>query len=180
MKIQTQSTRKTPYILAATILVVLLLGAYTGYAYTQRIWPFMPTSQQTQTDTMNADDTTYGSDKNNDRNQPTTPSVESPDESEKTTVQVGVASAAVIGTNVEIRAFMSGIIEGTGTCTATLTNGNEVVTGSSVAFIDASTSQCEPISIALSEFTNSGTWKVNVSYSSETHEGTSDELEIEL
>lgn len=97
-----------------------------------------------------------------------------------TKVNVIIANTFVNGSNLEIRAFIPGVVENNGTCTANLSKGSNTVTGSSKVFADATTSQCEPITIALNKFPQSGTWSLTVSYSSEKYTGTSQAIEVQI
>jgi len=95
-------------------------------------------------------------------------------------VTVGVTFADVIGSNLEIRAFTPSVIEGDGKCTATLTKGTETVTQSSPAFIDATSTQCEPIYIDVAKFPSKGVWTLKVDYSSSAHKGTSESSKVTI
>lgn len=75
----------------------------------------------------------------------------------------------------EVRAYVSGVIEDGGTCTATATKGSQVKTASSLGAGDASYTGCGPISLSLP----SGTWSVVVRYSSASYEGKSQAFEVE-
>jgi hypothetical protein len=170
-------------VAASVAAVVLLLGGYTALAYTQSYWPF---SAPTDTPAVvpadedpNTSDPTLGSDKND---TPETPTDEptTPSQSTKRDVQVGIAYAALSGDMVEVRAFVSEVIEGSGTCTATFSKSGQTVTGSSNSFIDATTSQCEPISLARAQFSEGGSWQVVVSYDSADAKGQSGAMEVQL
>jgi hypothetical protein len=65
---------------------------------------------------------------------------------------------------VEVRAFVPGIYEDGGTCTATLTKQNLKLVKQSGAFKDATTTQCHPIIINRSEFSEAGMWTLVLSY----------------
>ncbi len=98
----------------------------------------------------------------------------------KSTVQVGISYADIYGDNLEIRAFTNGVIDGKGTCTATVSKqGESTITKTSEAFIDASSSQCRPIYISKSSL-SSGIWKVTVKYSSDKNEGNSEVVEVSV
>lgn len=97
----------------------------------------------------------------------------------KKTVNVGISYSDVYGENLEIRAFTNSTIEGDGTCTATVTKNGATITKKTEAFIDASSTQCKPIYIPSSEL-ESGTWKINVKFSSSDAEGTSGDVEVEI
>lgn len=75
---------------------------------------------------------------------------------------VFITSASASGVN----AYVTGVFEDGGTCTATATQGSQVITKTSTGFQNVSYTQCAPISwdTALT----SGTWNVTVSYTSST------------
>ncbi len=72
-----------------------------------------------------------------------------------------------------ITAYITGIFEEDGTCTATLTNGSKTITKTSIGFQNASYTQCTPIDLTGSPL-GSSNWSVTVSYSSATAIGKSD------
>ena len=74
----------------------------------------------------------------------------------------------------EVNAYVSGVFEDGGTCTAVATKGSQVVTKSSSGFANVSYTSCAPISISLS----AGTWLVVVSYGSAVAEGKSQAYEV--
>lgn len=75
----------------------------------------------------------------------------------------------------EVRAYVPGIFEEGGTCTATATKGTQTETASSKGFKNVSYTQCEPIEWSLP----SGVWSVVVSYSSSTAQGKSEPIDVE-
>lgn len=77
-----------------------------------------------------------------------------------------------------VKAYISGIFEEGGTCTATFTRAGKTLTKTSTGFQNASYTQCAPINYD-SSFLSSGTWSVTVTYSSGTAEGVSDASNIE-
>lgn len=74
----------------------------------------------------------------------------------------------------EVRAYVPGIVEEGGTCTATATQGSLTRTGTSVGIDNVSNTQCPPISINI----ESGSWSVIVSYGSNKAEGTSSPFKV--
>lgn len=183
----TKNHKNKTLFLVITVLVVLLLGsAYAYMAHQKNWWPFLSNgsnSSKVINESENAADTTYSSEKTKDDNKESTNSSKSPDSSNsnsaKKTIQVGISSATKEGSSLEIRSFATGIIEGNGTCTATLTKDSLKVTGISEAFIDASTTQCEPIEIDIAKL-QTGTWKLIVTYDSQDYEGTSSLMEVNI
>lgn len=199
MQINTPKKRTKTKVLVITALVVvaLLIGGLT-YAYFQKVWPFASTQKNVATDTKtdtntvnydpptnqevkdsqdgkkNSDNTSDDSPKKDDTGSSTT--------KPKKTASVGIAYADVNGNNLEIRAFTNSVIEGTGTCTATATMvgmSDMKVTKSSEAFIDASSTQCRPIYIPLSQL-HSGSWKVSVKFASPDYTGKSETVEVKI
>lgn len=165
--------------------MILLSVTYTFIAHKQSWWPFNQNTSNSilsAKDDPNTPDPTYSSTKNDsektNQNSPPSNKGNQPG-SEKQSVSTAITSAMVNNESnmVEIRAFVSGVIEGTGTCTATLTKGISSVTQSSPAFIDATTSQCEPIEIDRTKFTT-GEWQVVVDYSSPTSIGKSQTVKM--
>jgi hypothetical protein len=69
----------------------------------------------------------------------------------------------------EIRAFIEGIAEENGTCTATAEKASQLSSGRGSGFINVSYTQCSPIS--WNAQLSPGTWKVTYSYKSPTAEG---------
>lgn len=92
-------------------------------------------------------------------------------------VGVGISYANIVNDKLEIRAFADGVIEGNGTCTAKVEKGDESLSANSKAFIDVSSSICEPIYIDKSKLTP-GTWTVVVTYDSPDATGLSDTKEV--
>lgn len=176
-----RNNKKYLYILGAIIVALVLL--FVVFALPKD----SPSSQEATTSSPDTDsnttDPTIQSTKNTDSTKPddsvSSTDINSPS-SDLKTVPIGISFAGVIEDNVEIRAFISEVIEGSGTCTATLTRGSLSVTKSSSAFIDATTSQCEPIEIPRSQFASSGIWTLTVSYKSSDAQGTSQSMEVTL
>ena len=155
---------------------MLIPGTYILVAANYSLWPFTNNSSQeaSPTDQLNQSDTTYSSTKTQ-TNEKTTNNADPISD-----VQVGIASTFVSDSSLEIRAFISGVIEGTGMCTATVTLGDTTIAQDSPAFIDASTSQCEPIIIPLTDLRPDGEWDVKVSYVSPTSTGESSVVKVKI
>lgn len=78
-----------------------------------------------------------------------------------------------------IRAYVPGIFEEGGICTATLTNANtsQIITKTSSGFKNVSNTNCEPIALGPLA---AGKWNVVVSYSSNNSAGSSSSRELEV
>lgn len=196
MRIQQKSKHK-PVKIVATIIGALLLivGVAFSYAYMNHLWPFSmgrskDTSSQKKTiDYSGPSDSDISSSQDAKKRiaaeedvANSSSSTSSSSTSSKKTVGVGVTYADIYNGNLEIRAFTNGVIEGTGTCTATATMKDMpsmVITKSSEAFVDVSSSQCNPIYIPISQL-KSGTWEVVVKFSSPDSEGSSGAVEVKV
>ena len=71
-----------------------------------------------------------------------------------------------------ISAYVPGVFEDGGTCTASFKNGGQSLAKNSSGFKNVSNTQCAPIDLDPG-FLSSGTWTVTVSYSSATASGSS-------
>lgn len=80
--------------------------------------------------------------------------------------------------NNTVRAYVSGVFEDGGTCTATFTKGGKTLTKTSSGFENVSYTQCGPINYE-DGFLSPGKWSVTVKYNSATAEGVSDERSID-
>lgn len=173
---------KTKTIITATLLTgALVLVGFTSLASAYKFWPFniSPSTNAPSTETLNQSDPTYSSEKNRDSN--SDPSTNTDHGSiSKSHVQVGISSAFVTNSSLEVHSFVTGAIEGTGKCTVTATHDRLRIDQTSPGFIDASTTQCEPVSIPLEKFEVGGDWAINTAYSSPTSEGISDSITVEI
>lgn len=81
---------------------------------------------------------------------------------------------------VEVGAFVSGVFEDGGTCTATFTNGSANFTKQVQAVRGANSVNCPVMQAPVSSFSPRGTWQVSVSYSSPSSSGTSESKQVEV
>lgn len=173
MRIRKKSSKK-PFIIALIAAVVLIGGGVWAYSY------FSNDSENNNTrnvNEINYDPPTEQEQKAGDeQKEQLTKDEQTPQTND---VQVAIVDANQYDDTVEIRAFVQGIIEG-GTCTATLTKNGQTVTKKTDAFIDATTTQCGNLNIPRSEFPSAGEWSLKVSYSSESHAGTSEEWKVTI
>lgn len=79
-----------------------------------------------------------------------------------------------ISGDIEVRAFIPGIYEDTGECSAVFTNGSMSFTRQVEALKDATTTRCDTVQVAREDFPSTGNWSVKVTYSSPTAQGSSE------
>lgn len=177
--------KKQTKIFLPIIAAVLLVGAFLFLFFTHT-WPFSQ-SQSDTAETRPTNSVDYSAptdneikDSQNAKKQNYADSDNQNANGATKNVTVGTTYADVNSNNqLEIRAFIGGVVEGNGTCTATVSKGATTVTASNPAFIDVSTSICEPIYIDKTRFT-AGTWSVTVSYSSPDAKGSSEPIEVTI
>jgi hypothetical protein len=188
MRIKQKPLQKKSRALIYAILAILVLSlGYFGFAYaTKSVWPF---AQQSQIDKdgvnysppteQEVEDSQNAKKDNSYQEEDTSKGVPS---NQKKNVSVGIAFAGYDKDEkvIDVRAFTPNAIESDGTCTATFTQGTKTVSQSSKAFIDSSSSQCEPILIPENRFETKGTWKLVVTYVSSKSSGTSPSMNVEV
>lgn len=178
MKIPKQNKKAFTITLITVLALVLIGGGVAAYVVSQN----QDKADSQETNSVNYDPPTdqeieEGQDAKKDAYEN---SKNEADDDKSTTnkrsVSVGVSFADIYNSNLEVRAFTNGIVEA-GTCTITVTKGSETITKTSGAFIDASSTQCEPVFIPKSEL-ETGAWSVTVKYSSASAEGISEKVEV--
>jgi hypothetical protein len=181
MKVKTKNKKKLQKLVTLLLIPSLLIMGYFTFAYTTRMfWPFYEASMDiTQPpNTINYDPPTDSEIKNS-QNAKRTLTEGSEENSQSVDINISYASYNKAQQAFEVDAFVAGVIEGGGTCTAQLTLDEMTVTGSSKGFVDATTTQCRPILIPANEV-SSGQWSLTVSYRSGGYTGTSDSMYVEV
>lgn len=85
----------------------------------------------------------------------------------------------ITNTTGSVNAYISGIFEEGGECTAIFTKRQTTLTKSSVGFENVSYTQCAPMTLE-NGFLSPGSWEIKVKYLSSTAEGTSASQSIEV
>jgi hypothetical protein len=99
----------------------------------------------------------------------------------KRQVNVQITSAEQTGSGeIEIYAYVSGVTENGGTCTALFTKDGEKVAKTSVGVQDATTTLCTPIRFPKTELPSTGNWSIVMGYTSSVAEGSSSPSEIKV
>ncbi len=93
--------------------------------------------------------------------------------SDKKQVTPVITNAMQSGQQITINAYVSGVFEDGGKCSATISKGSNSITRTTNAFADATTTSCQPIFIDRSVFSEAGDWKVTMHYKSNSAEGSS-------
>ncbi len=91
-----------------------------------------------------------------------------------------ITHSEVRADQIEAEAYVSSVVEDTGTCTLRATQGSSTVTKSVGAIANATTTNCQAFIIARSEFPSSGVWSLTVTYESVKAHGTSSATNITL
>ncbi|PID32323.1 hypothetical protein CR970_00965 [Candidatus Saccharibacteria bacterium] len=90
-----------------------------------------------------------------------------------------VVDAGQYGGNIEARAYVPGVFEEGGACRFVFTSGATVVEKQTAAAADATNTRCENLRFSAAELPQ-GSWSMTVTYSSETHEGASQPVSLEV
>ena len=161
---------KKPIIILAVLLLILAVGSY----YLLRKDSSKPTPasnpagvEKTDLSPATEQEKKAAEQHKEDLSRPTPQPATTP--SGKKQIQPVITNANVNG----VSAYVGGIFEESGTCTATFTMGNQKFTRSSVGFQNATNTGCTPINLTRSDFPASGSWLVIISYTSNTAEGSS-------
>jgi hypothetical protein len=80
---------------------------------------------------------------------------------------------------VEGAGYVDGVVEDGGTCTLTLSRGDDSVTARSSGAADATTTICAGLSVDAAQLTP-GTWQAQLAYSSAAAQGTSHATAVEV
>jgi hypothetical protein len=184
MKYSNTNTPKRRSLLIPIILVVLLLSGAFAYWYTQRNTADNQTDDSginygppTEDEQRAGDDikeqlpdrsnTNGDEEENNDDGQPS-------DTIDKKNGSVIITDANQYGSEIEVRAFVQGVIEQSGTCYFNFRRGNSTLSRETPARADASTTICGNLVINQSEFPTAGEWQVTVRYESNITAGSSE------
>lgn len=183
-------------IITSLVIIASAALGYTLYAQTNKLWPFHSnkTPLKEVAPEVNSVDYSGPTDEDTKHSQTAKESLLNEGGSEaseqqnntetnsasKKNVTVNISFADIFDDNLEIRAFTPTVIEGNGTCTATVSKqGTQTITKTSKAFVDSSSSICQPIYIPKSQLPT-GAWNVSVTYKSPTHQGSSGQTPVEV
>jgi hypothetical protein len=81
--------------------------------------------------------------------------------------------------SVEIGSYLPAVVEGDGTCTLTLTRGDDKATASGPGTPDASSTSCSGLAVPGSDL-SSGTWTAVVTYESSSSSASSEPLDLDV
>ncbi len=99
--------------------------------------------------------------------------------SPSSTTEKTVVNPTITNITGSINAYISGIFEKDGTCTAVFTKGSIQLTKTANGFQNVSYTQCAPIGLEPG-FLSTGSWTLLVKYNSDKSEGSSDSQIIEV
>lgn len=97
-----------------------------------------------------------------------------------TSVMPIIVDASQYSDQIEVRAYVSGIIEDNGTCTIKFTKGTLTVTKEVKGVADATTTRCTNLDVSRGEFSEAGEWTATVAYASSKANGNSQPKTFEV
>jgi hypothetical protein len=98
----------------------------------------------------------------------------------KKVVKPTITYAGKFDNQVQVGAYVSGVFEDGGECTAEFTQGNLKFAKKVTAVKNVNSVDCPEMAANSSEFTNKGQWTVTVTYSSATASGTSEAKQLKV
>ena len=84
-----------------------------------------------------------------------------------------ITDAGQYGDKVEVRAYVPSVVESGGKCTFTFKKGSSQVKRTIDTIPGPQSTQCDTVTVPVSEFPSKGTWALTVSYASASSSGTS-------
>lgn len=177
-KIKNTSNKR---LLLNMLAVALLLG-FSMYVYAQFIkedsrptvsapFDLSPASIEDQNESDKLKEAAANTEK-----QQTTP----PPSGDVRTVQPVIVDVGQYGDDIELRSYVSGVVEDNGTCTAIFTKGGLRVSRDVRGSSDATVTQCSRISLSRTEFSEYGAWSVVLNYISSSSSGTTSPTQLEV
>jgi hypothetical protein len=91
-----------------------------------------------------------------------------------------ITYAGQYGGNIEVSAYIPGIIENGGTCTLTAVKGSSKVTKQVTGVDNAQNTSCPTFIVPRGDFDSAGTWAITISYSSGSYSGESASKTLEV
>ena len=173
------------------LALVLLAGTYLFVAQ-QRLFPFSGSSTNKQED-ITAIGTKEKSESESKRiterqanpskkteNQSDTPPMRSQDETtKKLAANLVITSAGLYGGNIEVRGYVSNIVEEGGSCNYTFTSTSSTFTKSTATHSNPTSTTCVAAIVPVSEFSK-GSWSVSIEYDSPKSHGQSQGKEFQI
>lgn len=184
MQINTHSNHRTAKVIIASIAAVLLVGgaAVGGLMYSQRNDikrdPKGVSTERTPQDKQLEQNLNNHPDQKQQTTQtdhPTAPSVDKSTNLQQ--VNVILTNTGEANGSISASGFVSNAVESTGVCTYVFTSGSKNVEKTSTTLTNSTSTTCKSVQFSASEL-NSGTWKVQLKYSSPTSTGSSNTLDL--
>lgn len=170
--------KKVIFVVSSLIIVVAISFIWVSVHRSLPATTNTPETNETKTDFSPAteDDKKYSeSYKTVDTN------IQQTTQSEKRDVTPVIVDASQYGQQIEVRSYISGIIESGGTCIFTFNNpSGSSFQKQSTTIADATTSICQGITIDSSAFSPKGRWSITATYDSSQATGTSSPVNFEV
>ena len=171
--------RKKIIILLISVLAVfaVILFVWWKTHQTQPAAPSVAQSDSTKIDLSPATE----EDKADSNSHKTTDTTTTPTTAgQKLAVTPVIVDANQYDQQVEVRSYVTGVVESDGTCTFTFSKGSTSFQRQNTALADATTTKCPNITLDSTAFTAKGTWSVVVSYDSVKATGASSPVNFEV
>lgn len=172
------------------LVAVCLLAAAAIAFVAYRHWPGGPSPQPTTTQSPSTDNDYVNmqpaapaeqadSDEHKQASLPNSDTSPTPAPSTQGVTPI-IVDASQYDAQVEVRAFVPGIVEDGGTCTIAFTGPAGKVTKQVSANADATTTRCQNLTLKSTDLRPTGTWRVSVAYKSANAQGESQESNLTI
>lgn len=180
-KKQTSSKNKKYVFIAVALLVIAGVSVF-GWKQThkQQIALTNTTSDQNSTTKLDLTPATPADKEDSNSHKTTDPDPQPSTETNKVAVTPVIVDASQYGQQVEVRSYVTGIVESAGTCNFTFTHGSTTFKKQNTATADATTTKCPNLTLDSTSFAVKGTWSVVVSYDSLKASGSSGPMNFEV
>lgn len=157
---------KLPRVLAPAAVVLMLAGC-------------VPEPDSTPASSSSASSSATAQPRATPTSTPTGTPAPSPTPDARTVVDVTIVTLDVIDDELEATAIVPGVIENGGTCTLTITNGDDKSIATTSGTAGPESTNCGLMNIDARQL-SAGDWNAVIDYSSETSRGTSENQVVEV
>lgn len=183
-KLKTNPSKKTTLIVVISVVLAGILGVSAYALYVNNSSDSDKSEYETNLERTDAEkEASKNLEENpeqkleNDQNDtPATP--EQSSSTGKYSVNVLLTTAGVYNGKVNAGGMVTDRVEEGGTCTYIFTKGSETISKTTDTLVNPTSTSCKAVNFSSDELPSAGTWKVKLTYSSESSEGTSNEKEI--
>ena len=174
-------SRRRIYIITSAVLLMFAAACFIWWQ-TRQPSSAEDSSAQTSKSVVDLSPATEADkqDSNSHKTPDANPQPETSNPNNKLVVTPVVVDANQYAQQIEVRSYVTGIIENGGICKFTFSQGSTSFQRQNTAIADATTTKCPNLTVDPSAFPTMGTWSVTVGYESVKASGVSNPAEFEV